>query len=418
MASSLPWRHRRGGVTAIGLGALDPLIVRRQFPGTANGIYLDSSAHALLPLGAQAAVARYFDDCIDAGGRSATMAEPIARVRAKFAALIGAHPDEIAIVRSVSEGINAVVASLQWQTGDNAIVCPAMEHPNGLYALYNMRQRHGIEVRKLAPNASLGFPADALADAIDQNTRLVIASTVAFASGARTDIDALARICRERNVLLLLDGAQSIGALDFDVRHTAPDALAVGASKYLCGPSGFGFLYVRRAVAERIAPVWLARRGVDLGDAHPGEAGGEDYTLMPAARRFEVGSHNYAGANATEVSLDLIAGARVAAIEKHILGLAQRLTDGLASLGVPLISGAHDQHFSHIVVAGRAHPDPDCASLLQGLHDHLAAGGAKLASRHGRLRFSFHFYNTPNEVERVLALVGEGLAMHRSRVRG
>ena len=398
--------------------ALDPWTVRQQFPGANNGIYLDTSAHALLPVGARAAVARYVDDCIDAGGRSATMTDPIARVRAKFAALIGAHSDEIAIVRSVSEGINAVVASLPWRAGDNVIVCPAMEHPNGLYALYNMRKRHGIEVRTCPPNASLGFPADAVPGFMDRNTRLVIASTVAFASGARTDIDALARICRERNVLLLLDGAQSIGALDFDVRHTAADALAVGASKYLCGPSGFGFLYVRRAVAERIAPVWLAWRGVDLGDAHPGEAGGEDYQLMPAARRFEVGSYNYAGANATEVSLDLIAGAPVAAIEQHVLGLARNLTGGLARLGVPLISGAHDQHCSHIVVAGRAHPDTACASLLKGLHDQLAAGGVKLASRHGRLRFSLHFYNTPDEIERVLALAREALDRHKARAGG
>ena len=239
---------------------------------------------------------------------------------------------------------------------------------------------------------------------------MVIASTVTYTTGGRSDLEALGKLCRERDILLLVDGAQSVGALQLDVRNTAIDAMTVGASKYLCGPYGFGFLYVRRERAERMQPGNLARYGIDLGDAHEGEKGGAQYKLMPAARRFEIGSYNYAGANAIDVSLDLIAGVGVPTIEQHVLSLARAFTGGLLKLNLPVMSGKVDKHFSHVVLVGK--PDPTAAdkTQFQAIYDHLAANHVKMSIRHGRLRFAFHFYNTMEEVEKVLALLRAKLA--------
>jgi selenocysteine lyase/cysteine desulfurase len=220
-------------------------------------------------------------------------------------------------------------------------------------------------------------------------------------------LDALAALCRRHHVLLLIDGAQSIGALELDTRTTAIDAMAVGASKYLCGPHGFGFLYVRRDVAETLQPGSLARYGVDLGEAHEGDMGGEEYQLMPAARRFELGIYNFAGANATEASLELLTGVGVPAIEAHVLALARSFTDGLLDLGLPVMSGRVDRHFSHVVVVGEVNPEPETRERLQGMMDHLAEQRVKLSMRSGRLRFSFHVYNTQEEVDCVLSMVGK-----------
>lgn len=381
--------------------------IRREFPGAAKWIYFETSARGLLPIGARDAVARYLDDRIYEGGATPTMLDAIERVRGKFARLLGADPDEIALVKNVSEGINAIVTAIPWQAGDNAVLCTDIEHPNSIYALYNMRDRHGIEVRAVAPTADYATPIDAIGKAIDRRTRLVIASTVTYTTGARTDLDALGRLCRERGVLLLVDGAQSIGALELDVRRTPLDALTVGASKYLCGPYGFGFLYVRRSRAESMQPGNLARYGIDLGDAHEGEKGGTEYRLMPAARRFEIGSYNYAAANATDVSLDLIAGVGVPVIEQHVLALARAFSDGLRAFGLPVMSGGVARHFSHIVIVGKEEPDAATETLVKELYDHLARHRVKLSIRHGRLRFAFHFYNTQEEVATVLALVRE-----------
>jgi len=379
--------------------------IRREFPGTDKWIYFETSARGLLPIGARDAVARYLDDRIYEGGAQATMLDRLEGVRGKFARLIGAEPDEVAIVKNVSEGINAIVTSLPWQRGENAVLCTDIEHPNSVYALYNMRDRHGIEVRTVPATADFATPIAAIANAIDDRTRLVITSTVTYTTGARTDLDALGKLCRERGVFLLVDGAQSVGALELDMRKTPLDAMTVGASKYLCGPYGFGFLYVRRARAERMQPGNLARYGIDLGDAHEGEAGGTQYKLMPAARRFEIGSYNYAGANAVDVSLDLIAGVGVPTIEQHVLALARAFTDGLLQLNLPVMSGKVGKHFSHVVLVGKPAPDAKLQAELQKIYDHLLKNHVKLSIRHGRLRFAFHFYNTLEEVEKVLSLL-------------
>jgi selenocysteine lyase/cysteine desulfurase len=198
-----------------------------------------------------------------------------------------------------------------------------------------------------------------------------------------------------------------VGALNLDVRRTPVDAMTVGASKYLCGPYGFGFLYVRRERAERMQPGSLARYGIDLGDAQEGENGGERYQLMAAARRFDLGSYNYAGANAAEVGLDLLAGIGVPAIEQHVLALARAFTAGVREIGLPVLSGKVPAHFSHVVVIGMLDPDAATAARLQDVHDHLVRNRVKLSIRHGRLRFSFHFYNTGDEVATVLSLMRE-----------
>jgi selenocysteine lyase/cysteine desulfurase len=338
------------------------------------------------------------------------MLDVLERVRGKFARLIGAEADEIAIVKNVSEGINAIVTSLVWQRGDNAVLCTDIEHPNSIYALYNMRDRYGIEVRTVPATADFATPVDAIAKTIDGKTRMVIASTVTYTTGGRSDLDALAKLCRERDILLLVDGAQSVGALELDVKKTPLDAMTIGASKYLCGPYGFGFLYVRRERAERMQPGNLARYGIDLGDAHEGEKGGAQYKLMPAARRFEVGSYNYAGANALEVSLDLIANIGVPAIEHHVLALARAFTAGLLELKLPVMSGKVAKHFSHVVIAGKPAADAATETLLQDLHAHLLQNHVKASIRHGRLRFAFHFYNAMEEVEKVLSLLRAKLA--------
>src|SRR5882757_9131288 len=145
--------------------------IRREFPGTDKWIYFETSARGLVPVGARDAVARYLDDRIYEGGAKSTMLDKLEGVRGKFARLIGAEPDEIAIVKNVSEGLNAIVTSLPWQRGENAVLCADIEHPNSIYALYNMRDRHGIEVRTVPATADFATPVDAIAKMVDSKTR-------------------------------------------------------------------------------------------------------------------------------------------------------------------------------------------------------------------------------------------------------
>lgn len=381
-------------------------VARNHFPGVQKCIYFETSAWGLIPLAARDALNHCLDLQIDGDFDKDTAGATIEQVRAKFAALIRAEPDEVAIVKNVSEGVNAVVASLLWRAGDNAVICIDVDHPNCIYALYNMRDRYGVEVRAI-PARDFHMPVDEIIAAIDERTRLVIAPSVPFSTGLRTELKKIGSACRERGVFFFVDGAQSVGALDMDVDTENIDALAVASSKYLCGPHGLGFLYVRRNWADQMQPAYLARYSIDLASLHEGDAGGERYRLQPAARRFDIGSYNYAAASAVEVSLDLLLACGTRAIEQHVLGLSHRFARELQTLGLPLLARAPGAHLSQVVLVGGVGGKYDSAETLENLYQHLHRNRVKLSLRRGRLRFSFHFYNTEQEVTQVVSLIRE-----------
>lgn len=379
---------------------------RAQFPGASELIYLENSARCLLPAAARDAALAYYETRMRGSAKeNGGVFDAAETTRGKVARLLHAEADEVTLTRNVSEGLNILTASLPWQRGDNAIVCTEIEHPNGVYTLYNMRDRHGIAVKVVSPAEDMSIPAEAIIASMDARTRLVIVSSVTFSTGARTDLALLGAACRERGIVLLVDGAQSIGVLELDVHAAQIDALAVGASKYLCGPYGLGFLFVRRALAEQMRPAYLGRFSVDLGDAHEGEKGGENYRLMPGARRFDLGSGNYSSANAVGASLDILLGIGVPAIERHVMALSRALDAGLRESGIPLVSGMVEAHRSHLVLAGLRRPSPRAAAGIQSLAEHLARHNIRASLRQGRLRFSHHLYNTPEETQTVLAAV-------------
>lgn len=380
-------------------------VARSHFPGADRAIFLDTSAHGLVPAGAREAAARYLEDCIGEGGSRVTMHEALLRIRRKFAALIAAMPEEIAVTKNVTEGISAVVAAIPWQRGDNAIICAALEHPNSIYALYNLRERFGIEVRDVTPAQDMATPVDTIATTMDDRTRIVIVSTVTFGYGTRTDLDALAARCRERDVILLVDGAQSLGALHLDVSRTPIDALAVGASKFLCGPPGIGFLFVRRALAEAMRPASLGLYSLVPDDAMDTHLGVPLNRLKAGAQRFEAGSFNYLGANAVEPALDILIEVTVPAIEHHVLALASRFCQKVRELPLPLLGSDDPRRQSHIVVVGARAGGAALQDRMRKLYTGLGAAGVKTTIRNGELRFAFHLYNTEDEVDTVLSVM-------------
>jgi cysteine desulfurase/selenocysteine lyase len=286
------------------------------------------------------------------------------------------------------------------------ILCPGLEHPNNVYPWLNMR-RYGLEVREVAARDGR-MPVEEMIRRMDAGTRVVTVSTVTFAPGFRTDIETLGRACRERGALFLVDAAQSAGILHTDVRRSLIDALVVSTQKGLLALYGMGFLYCRREWAERMQPAYLARFGVDLGDAdsHEASMGGEAYGLMPGARRFDLGNYNYAGAAAAHASLGELAAIGTERIERHVTGLAHALAQGFLDLGFKVAGGAPGPHLGGIVTVGEMSDNHYGADdeRYNRLYEHLVANRVKLSIRRGMLRFSLHLYNNGEDVARVLEL--------------
>jgi cysteine desulfurase/selenocysteine lyase len=386
---------------------IDPIAAARaDYPALSRWTYLDVAARCVLSRSTRAALDAHLEDQMTNGGDKKRFFEVIEETRGRFARLINADPDEVAYTKNVSEGINMIATGFHWKRGDNVILCPELEHPNNVYPWLNMR-RYGLEVRELARDRGY-MPVDEIIARMDRGTRVVSVSTVSFAPGFRTDVDRLGRVCRERGVLLLVDAAQSAGILHTDVRRSHIDALAVSTQKGLLALYGMGFLYCRREWADRLEPAYLARFGVDLGDAdaHEASRGGDDYRLMPGARRFDCGNYNYAGAAAAHASIAGLAAIGTERIERHVTGLAHELARGMMGLDLPVAGGEPGPHIGHIVSVGNLSDNHYGADdeRIQGLYEHLVENHVKLSIRRGTLRFAFHLYNNRDDVARVLDL--------------
>jgi selenocysteine lyase/cysteine desulfurase len=338
------------------------------------------------------------------GGDKDRMFALIEAARGRFAQLVNAEPAEITYTKNISEGLNMVATGIQWKSGDNVVLCPELEHPNNVYVWLNL-QRQGVEVRMVKPRDNHIPVADMIAR-MDARTRCVTASTVTFAPGFRTDIDALGKACRERCVLFLVDAAQSAGKLHTDVRQSNIDALVTSTQKGLLGLYGMGFLYVRRAWAEQMRPAYLARFGVDLGDAHEAALGDVSFKLAEGARRFDLGNYNFAATAAVNASMEQLLDIGTPRIERHVTGLAHALAQGYVDMGVPVAGGKPGPHLAGIVTIGNmtANHYGSEDERFNGLYNYLGENNVKLSIRRGLLRFSLHAYNNRDDVERVLEL--------------
>jgi len=387
------------------MGNVDFAALRTRFPGTENGVYMNVAARGLITRETRAAIDGMLDARLYGTADKPAMFELIERTRSRYAALINAEPDEIAITKNVSEGLNAIIASYDWKSGDNAVICADLEHPNNVFPWRNVAKRTGIEIKTVAHRDGQISP-EAIADAIDENTRMVTASSVTFAPGFRTDIAAIGKLCRERDILFLVDGVQSVGILHTDVNDLGIDAMAVSTQKGLLGLYGMGFLYCRREWAERLTPVYMARFGIDLGDAHEAALGDGEDRLAPGARRFDLGNYNFVAAAAADASIGMMLETGTQAIESHVTGLANDLATGLLDSGLPVVEapGVAASSIVSVGAIGEGQHDSVNDPAMASLHDHLTENGVNLSIRRGILRFSLHLYNDASDVARVIEL--------------
>lgn len=387
---------------------------RGHFPALERWTYMDISGRSVLSREVRAAIDAHLDDrMLNGANDKVQYFDLVERTRGRFAELIGAAADEITYTKNISEGLNMIATGVQWRAGDNVVLCAELEHPNNVYVWLNLR-RLGVDVR-MVPQRDGHIPVDELIARMDARTRVATVSTVTFAPGFRTDVEALGKACRERDVLLLVDAAQSVGILHTDVAASNIDALSVSSQKGLLSLYGLGFLYCRRDWAERLQPAYLARFGVDLGDAHEASIGGYDFQLAPGARRFDLGNFNFLATAAVDASMRQLLAWGSRNIERHVVTLSHALARGFLDLGLPVAGGEPGAHLAQIVTVGHMSADQYATGddLYNKLYAHLVEHRVKLSIRRGMLRFSLHVYNNMDDVERVLDLTRTFLTSRR-----
>ena len=385
---------------------------RSLYPGAARRPYFDVAVRSLLAAPVREAVDRFLDRAMEGGPDKEELLAVVERGRERFARWIGAAPDEVAWTRNVTDGLNLFLGSLDWRPGDEVVLCPELEHPANVLPWRNLAARRGVRLVEVPADRGR-LPSARMAEAVGPRTRVVAAATVSFAPGFAADLGPLREARRSSGALLVLDAAQSAGVLPTEVDALGADALAVATQKGLSAFYGTGFLYCRRAVAEAMAPAALGRYGLD-GDGAETEIPEEGLPYAGGARRFDLGNYNYPGAVAADRALEMLAEFGAEAIGERAVGLAARLAEGLAELGLPVagFDGADGPGAprewpggSHIVSVGapgrgghRTTEDP----RWNALYRRLAAAGARLSIRRGVLRFSCHLWNEESEVDGIL----------------
>jgi len=297
---------------------MDVAALRAQFPVLERVAYLNTGSVG--PLARAAADAASADLRLQTehgrGGKAHfEHAQALAeRLRARVARLFGCDPWEVALNGATTDGVNTVLSGLDLEPGDE-IVTSDEEHPGLLAPLASARERRDIEIRVV--------PFDSVADAVGPRTRLVACSHVSWVSGQIVDVDALAAA----SAPVLLDGAQGLGAVPVDVRKLGCEYYAASGQKWLCGPIGSGYLYVRENAIDGLRPAWPGY-GTLSDTQRP-----LDLPLADGATRFDNGfapSHRSAWSLA---ALDVLEEAGIDALRERAATLAESLARRLAAAG-------------------------------------------------------------------------------------
>ncbi len=365
---------------------MDLSSARALFPVTRHCTYLNNAAESPLHTPGRERLDAYLDQASDAPQDKPAVRWP---VRAALSSLLGGAQDEYALVTSTGVGVGIVAAGYPWQPGDNMVV-PADEHWNNTFPWLALRER-GVDVRLVPVDADYRVNPRTVADLVDENTRIVATAAVEFNTGFRADLKLLGGIAHGAGAIFMVDGIQAAGVCPLNIEADGIDILACAGFKWLLGMPGTGFLYVRRAVQEKIRPVMPGMFAAD--NSHT-----RDLLYFQDARRYETGTMAYSHFYAWTAGLDMLKALGVEAIHARVLQLTDMIIGGLKARKIEIISPVEKVEERSAIISFTLGSEED----NQKLFEKLAAQKIIVALRDGRIRVSPNFFNDEGDIERLL----------------
>ena len=367
--------------------------IRSRFPVFKNKIYVNSCSQGALSDAVEASLLEHIRTWHAEGSPWDLWVEHYEAARASFARFIGARPEEVAIVSCASAGISSVASALDFTRRRRKIVMGEFEFPT-MGQIWLAQQARGAQIRFIAAQNGR-IPSESYAKEIDEETLIVPVTGICFMNGARSDVPEVVKLARERGALVMLDDYQDCGTRPVDVKALDVDFYVSGVLKYLLGPSGIAFLYVRPELIASLTPTitgWF-------GQENPFAFDVKHFNPAGSARRFESGSPPLPHVFAVPPALDLLSGVGFANIASHVAGLAQALLSGARELGIETKTPA-DSRGPLVVLRMK---DSDAAVKKLAAHNIVAS------NRMDGLRLSFHIYNTLDDVRSILEVLRENL---------
>ncbi len=304
--------------------------------------------------------------------------------------LINASSERIALVDNTSNGFNLLANGLKWKTGDR-ILLNDMEFPSNVYPFLNLK-RHGVEI-DFVKNRNGMILLEDIEQALTPRTRLLSISHVQFLNGFRIDLEGVGDLCKTRGIIFSVDPIQSAGALQIDVKKASIDFISCGGHKWLMSPQGSAFIFLTEELQERIQQAYVGWTSV----ANPWNLLDYNLDLQPSARRYENGTMNFMGICGMHAALSLLLEIGIETIESRILELTDFLVAQLSDAHVDPATCIQHEHRSGIVSFK--------SDKSQAVYDKLLSEKIELAVREGLVRFSPHFYNTEEEIEKAVEII-------------
>ena len=386
--------------------SIDVGLARSITPGTAQVCHLNNAGAALTTQPVLDAMIGYLQREAMIGGYEAEAEADLTleAVYASLATMLGARRDEIALVQNASAAWNAGFAAIRFEPGDR-ILTGRSEYISNALSLLLAAERQGVEIVVIDDDESGQISLDALRAAIDERTKLIALTHIATGGGLVNPAAEVGRIANQAGVLYLLDACQSAGQRPLDVNELGCDMLSATGRKFLRGPRGTGFLYVRSSVLGSLRPRLLDSRSATWTSP-------DTYSMATGARRFEEFEFNVATRVGLGVAVDYALSLGLDQIAARTTALASQLRTMLGEVpGVEI----HDKGIDRcgivtFSVAGTAAPEVKKAMTAHGINVSVTGPAAAQfdfpARRLGQVvRASPHYYNTEDELTQLIDAV-------------
>lgn len=313
------------------------------------------------------------------------------KVKQGIAAMINSSPDRIAFTDSTTNGLNYLAQGLCLKKGDR-ILLNDIEFPANVYPFMNL-QKEGIEI-DFVKSANGIVTAEDVINSIKPETKIVAISMVQFLSGYRVDLEKIGKVCREKGIIFSVDAIQGLGSVRLDVVKDNIDFISCGTQKWMLGLQGLAFIYISKELQEKINPRYVGWLGVqDAWNLL-------DYKLelKSSSEGLQTGTVSVIGVYALSAALDLFNQFGWEDIEKEVIANTKYFMKKLDEIGLkPLLANQPDERLSGIVSIK--------SDDAQKLFETLTSEKIFTAVREGVLRISPHFYNSTEDIDRVIEVL-------------
>lgn len=386
--------------------AFDVERARRDTPGANRVAHLNNAGAALPPSQVTDAVIAHLRREAESGGYEAAeaAAEQVQMTYTAIARLIGCATDEVAVVENATRSWDMAFYSMSFKPGERILTAHA-EYASNAIAFLQVARRTGAVVEVVDDDEHGQLCVADLRRRLDSGpgeVKLIAMTHVPTQGGLVNPAEQVGAVAREAGVPLLLDACQSVGQLPVDVERIGADLLSATGRKFLRGPRGTGFLYVRRSILDQLEPPFLDMHAATWTTP-------ESYEIRADARRFESWETNYAGKIGLGVAIDYALSWGLDAIETRVTALAERLRERLAALdGVRV----HDQGQRRCAIVTFTVDGVPAQAVQRRLAESGVNTSVSVASsarldlpRRGLaelVRASVHYYNTDSELDRLV----------------